>query len=572
MAEKKYIIDNPDLMAEWDWEKNKELGLEPSVITSGSKKNAWWKCAREHQWQATVHSRKDGVQGCPFCSNHRVLAGYNDLVTTHPKIAKEWHTTKNGELKPQDFSHGSGTKVWWICENGHEYLSAIMKRTAGRNCPYCKNSKISQKSSRPRKGSLFERNPELAKEWHPTKNGTLTPITIGAASIKKAWWLGICGHEWVATVGSRTNGNGCPFCDKEKHTSFPEQAVFFYIQKIFPDAISRYVENKNELDIYIPSIKLGIEYDGMRYHSEIQRQKEEKKDIFFDEKGISIIRIKENDEKDEHIFITNNVIYYSPIKRYRYLKDAILSLLELIANFCDKTLIEIDVNIVRDTPLILQSFLSLTKENSVMSKAILAEEWNYEKNGSLNPELLSLGSGKKVWWKCKQGHEWEAQIASRNLGRNCPYCSNQKVLAGYNDLASQKPELVKEWHPTKNGTLTPNSITVGTHKKVWWICAKGHEWQAAVYTRVKGSNCPHCSIRCGKGKKSYLSTENPTVAAEWHPTMNGDLTPSSITCGSHKKVWWRCSLGHEWEAVVKNRTIGGTGCPICYKNTKKHNI
>jgi glutaredoxin len=567
--EKKCLIDNPTLMAEWDWEKNNELGLDPRTLTLGSGKKAWWKCSKGHEWQAPVRSRIGGTQGCPFCSNHRVWVGYNDLATTHPEIAKEWHKTKNGELRPQDFSHGSGTKVWWVCENGHEYLSAIMKRTNGRGCPYCKNSKISQKSSRPRKGSLFEREPELAMEWHPTKNGTRTPMTIGAASISKVWWLGACGHEWIATVGSRTNGNGCPFCDKEKHTSFPEQAIFFYIQKIFPDAISRYVESKKELDIYIPSIRLGIEYDGIRYHSETQRQKEEEKDMFYHERGISIIRIKENKDQGDQILITDNIIYYSPIKKYRYLKNAILCLAELITSICGKPLNAIDVDIERDTPYILHLFLSLTKENSVLSNAILADEWNYEKNGSLKPELLPLGSGKKVWWKCKQGHEWEAQIVSRNFGRSCPYCSNQRVLIGYNDLSSQKPELVKEWHPTKNGDLTPQQITFGSTKKVWWQCNQGHEWYAVIASRSRGAGCPQCSTQRAKGEKRFLSEANPTIVAEWHPTKNGELTPSLITCGSKKRVWWQCSSGHEWEAVVKNRTIGGTGCPICYRNSKR---
>ena len=80
----------------------------------------------------------------------------------------------------------------------------------------------------------------------------------------------------------------------------------------------------------------------------------------------------------------------------------------------------------------------------------LAREWSYEKNNMILPEQVSVGSHKRVWWKCKQGHEWEAEIKSRVNGEGCPYCANKKVLEGYNDLQTFFPELVKEWNYDKN--------------------------------------------------------------------------------------------------------------------------
>ena len=117
-------------------------------------------------------------------------------------------------------------------------------------------------------------------------------------------------------------------------------------------------------------------------------------------------------------------------------------------------------------------------------------------NGDLTPNDVSAGSQKKVWWQCSKGHEWLAAVCYRNNGGGCPICSGKKVLAGYNDLATLNPELVKEWHPIKNGTLTPSDVTSGSSKKVWWLCEKGHEWDAIICNRSKKkSGCPFCNRR-----------------------------------------------------------------------------
>ena len=112
MAEKKYVIDNAELMAEWNWEKNNELGFDPKTLTLGNNKKAWWKCSKGHEWQATIASRNSG-SGCPYCSGNKVLKGENDLQTVNPTLAKEWNYEKNGDSKPENFTANSGQKVWW---------------------------------------------------------------------------------------------------------------------------------------------------------------------------------------------------------------------------------------------------------------------------------------------------------------------------------------------------------------------------------------------------------------------------------------------------------------------------
>ena len=99
MAEKKYVIDNAELMAEWNWEKNNELKLDPKTLTIGNNKKAWWKCSKGHEWQTSVVNRNKG-SGCPYCLGRYAIKGENDLKTVNPTLANEWNNEKNGSLKP----------------------------------------------------------------------------------------------------------------------------------------------------------------------------------------------------------------------------------------------------------------------------------------------------------------------------------------------------------------------------------------------------------------------------------------------------------------------------------------
>jgi hypothetical protein len=113
-------------------------------------------------------------------------------------------------------------------------------------------------------------------------------------------------------------------------------------------------------------------------------------------------------------------------------------------------------------------------------------------NGKLTPSDVTVSSGKTAWWKCEKGHEFQALISNRNKGSGCPYCAGHKPIVGETDLATKKPELALEWHPTKNDGLLPTDITASSGKKVWWLCKEGHEWEAAVYSRSCGNGCPLC--------------------------------------------------------------------------------
>lgn len=100
-------------------------------------------------------------------------------------------------------------------------------------------------------------------------------------------------------------------------------------------------------------------------------------------------------------------------------------------------------------------------------KDSLLLEWDREKNGEMTPGTVSYGSGRKAWWRCAEGHSWQAVINSRRNGSGCPVCVGRTVQTGNNDLMTELPELVRQWHPDKNLPLTPSQITRGSHIKVW---------------------------------------------------------------------------------------------------------
>jgi translation initiation factor IF-1 len=254
--EKKYLIDNPTLMAEWDWEKNNELGLDPKTLTFSSGKKAWWECSKGHEWQARIADRSKG-KGCPYCSGRKVIIGVSDLATINPKLASEWNYEKNGNLKPEDCTAKSDKKVWWKCSNGHEWMASISHRSNGTDCPYC-SGRFAIKGE----NDLTTINPTLAKEWNYDKNNGLTPEDVMPNSGQKVWWKCNKGHEWQATISNRNIGRGCPICSSERRTSLPEYAIAYYLTKYGVDVIHSYKEQGYELDIYIPSKKIAIEYDG----------------------------------------------------------------------------------------------------------------------------------------------------------------------------------------------------------------------------------------------------------------------------------------------------------------------
>lgn len=197
-------------------------------------------------------------------------------------------------------------------------------------------------------------------------------------------------------------------------------------------------------------------------------------------------------------------------------------------------------------------------------KPELASEWS-EKN-EIKPTEVSIGSHKKVIWKCKLGHEWIATVKSRTINKTgCPYCSHNKVLAGFNDLATLFPEVANEWSDKNEKKST--EVMAFANSEAWWKCRTcGYEWNTLISTRSGGSKCPYCSGYTLLKGFNDLETTHSHIAAEWSE-KNYPLNPCDVNEKSRRNVWWKCkTCGYEWKSVI-NARVKGTVCPVCADRT-----
>ena len=567
-------ITHPHLATQWHPTKNGEL--TPAQVVAGSNKKAWWICfnGSDHEWEAVIGSRARLGVGCPFCAGLKPSIT-NSLASLYPEIAAQWHPTKNGNLIPNQVVAGSNKKAWWKCPKSfdHEWEAQIGERANGRGCPFCARQKPSVTNSL---ASLY---PEIAKEWHPTKNGKLTPDQFVAGSHKKAWWKcpKSCDHEWEAVIKSRANGCGCPFCAGHK------PSVTNSLVSLHPEIVKEWHPTKNGTltpdKVVAGSEKKAWwkcpngsdhEWDASIRHRAV------------DGSGCPFCAGKKPS-------VTNSLtsLYPEIVKQWHPTKNGTLTPDQVVAgsnkkawwkcpNSPDHEWRAIIGNRARGVgcPFCVNQKPSLTNSLANLYPEI-TKQWHPTKNGTLTPDQVVTGSNKRAWWKCSKGsdHEWEAKIGERVKGNGCPFCRSLRPSIT-NSLASLYPEIATQWHPTKNGTLTPDRVVAGSENKASWKCpnSSDHEWKATIYSRINGTGCPFCA-----GKRpsitNSLASLYPEIAAQWHPTKNGTLTPDQVTTGSGKKVWWRCRIdpSHEWEVTVEHRTRG-RGCPACNLGWTVQNI
>lgn len=277
----------PELAKQWHPTKNGDLN--PDQVTKASKRKAWWMCpvAHDHVWEASIGSRARNGRGCPFCAGV-YASSTNSIAALYPDIAKEWHPTKNGDLKPSDVTKSSTQQVWWRCFEGHEYQHSVNQRTSRvKICPYCSGYRIGQGNS------FADKYPEIAAEFHPTLNGDYKPEQLAPNSKTKIWFICPRGHEYKTDLNNRTaGGTGCPIC-KTNSTSQQELRLFCELKYLFPDTKHRHKVRKVEFDVFVPSLNLGIEYDSNHWHRDKQKG-ERIKNAKAEQLGITLIRVRED--------------------------------------------------------------------------------------------------------------------------------------------------------------------------------------------------------------------------------------------------------------------------------------
>lgn len=403
--------------------KSDEIGFSTSKLVN-------WKCTKcGMEWSLSTNHMNRKKNPCSYCAHKKPSPFYN-IETEVPPLAKEWNYEKNLK-KPTEYLHTSHESVWWKCDKGHEWEAVIRDRVKsvkanikrGRPiCPYCNHEKISSTYN------LFTESPDIARQWNYRLNGSLTPLNVSPKSKERVWWT--CEydstHVWKSRISNRTALNrGCPKCAKNVKTSFPERALYYYLKLCFNDCELGKRFLKYSLDIFIPSHKIVIEYDGWYYHSDkASKEREKRKDMNLSQ--FEIIRIKETTEEINEFIYDMNTIKYHPLEGHENLDEIIKEVLKLIEK---KTNVKLnyDVDFKRDYRKIQEMYYHIRKSNSLaVKRPDLTKEWS--ENNTISPDNITLGSSYPAKWICpKCHHEYVATIPNRaNNNSNCPKCWEER--------------------------------------------------------------------------------------------------------------------------------------------------
>lgn len=470
----------PSIVAEWHPVHNG--ALTPADVTPHSMKKLWWRCAKGHDWSAAVYSRTAG-HGCPYCSG-RMPTPDKTLEVLRPDVAAEWDQEKNGNLLPSNVSCGSQRTAWWRCANGHSWKARINHRVNGSGCPYCSGRRATATQN------LATVHPNLVAEWHTTRNAGRSAKEFRPNSGKKAWWICNRGHEWEAVIQSRAKGHGCPFCTAQ--VSRLELRVFTELQCVFENVDHKARIFGLECDVLIHDFQCAVEIDGFYWHRR-SSARDKAKETALEEHGYRIWRLREKGLEtwgQYHVPFDNSM---SP----KGIVDKLLRRMRPFVTNDGKARISAYLKAaqLQGDSEFRRLFAALpgppTEESLAIKRPELASQWAVNKNSPLSPDNFSEFSHRKVWWRCKEGHVWRASIASRSLGNGCPYCAGQRATMK-TCLTETYPLVAREWHPDRNKPLTPEDVTKGSGKRVWWQCHQGHEWQAKIYNRTNGTACPEC--------------------------------------------------------------------------------
>lgn len=515
-------VTHPELAKEAD-------GWDPSEWVSDRLIKVSWVCPIRHRYLANIKDRKSG-SGCPTCARgkggRRVTPGVNDLATVFPQIAREadgWDPTL--------YLPGSNRKLDWVCKFGHRWSTTPSERCAGKGCPFCSGH-------RPIVGEtdLLTKFPEIAmqaKGWDPRN------VTPGSG--KKLDWICLKGHTWTATVHSRTSGTGCPYCsgrfpivgETDLLTLYPLLAAEAdgwdprtFTRNSGKKLAWRCVNNHRWISTIDHRQKSDCPYCSGRYPISGETDLQTK----FPE----IAAQADGWNPEEFLPKSNQIKPWRCPNGHKYLAA--------IATRTDSRSTGNGCPYCSGRKVISGETDLQTLDPSLASEAF---GWN--------PSEVSPGSQKKLKWKCSLGHIWEAYVYSRKAKTGCPFCANQRVLKGFNDLATTNPDLAVEamgWDPT--------TVTAGSSREnFFWKCHLGHTWKSNVKNRTKGQGCPTCHIGgFDPNAPSFLYFLSHN---DWEMLQIGITNKPEIRLGTHKKSGWVLvelrgpmdgHLTQQWETAI----------------------
>lgn len=496
----------PAIAAEWHPTRNGEL--TPEQVRVGSGKPAWWRCSRcGNEWQTAVNKRGRGGSGCHVCAvAHRATMRSTpkpgrSFADTFPQAAAEWHPTLNGELTAFDVRPASQKRVWWLCTAGHTWCVSPANRQRGEQCPDCDEARRAIAKATPKPGrSLADLHPEIAAEWHPTLNAPVTAAEVNPGARKKRWWqCAASGHVWAAPPYKRVDrGDGCPQCStigvsaRQLRLAYELAAAGLNVVHGHPP-IPVPQRRPVRADIVVPDSHLVIEYDGVRFHAELDRR-DRTQTAALNAAGWTVLRVREVPLPG----IGGHEVFVTPTEPVKSVAVKVLRALEKMgyrAKRLDDYIIDprLWANAEANTAIHRHRMVSLATEFPT-----IAAELHPLENHGITADRIHPGSHTKFVWLCSVcSHQWATTVQVRTSGSGCPKCGYRTVArklalprAG-ESFADLFPESALEWHPTRNGELTPDQLRPASNARAWWQCERGHEWQAVVSTRRK-SRCGEC--------------------------------------------------------------------------------
>ena len=461
----------------------KNPNIEPLEKYKGSKVSIMCRCrVCGHEWPARPANLLSG-KGCKPCAIRRNAARQ---TKPHETFVAEV-AIKNPDVEVLGKYIKSDEKILFRCRKCHfEWPATPDTILQGHGCHWCGGSM--RKDNDTFLAQLAKINPmiEPLEPYVNARDKILCRCTH-------------CKHEWPIAPDKLLQGNGCRNCDKRNKTSFPEQAIYFYLRKIYPDALDRYClpSSKTEIDIFIPSIKVGVEYDGVYWHKS-KADQEAQKYQKCQEHGITLYRVRESTKVIDGI-ADAIIIRHKP---YNF-NSLDLALAELFGMMD----VQVSVNTLEDSASIREQFYTELASNSLAALyPEVAKEWHTEKNGTITPSMVSYGSNVPYWWKCSIcQREWPAAVADRTVGgKGCSKCAKAKLAKQF----KKKHEVFVEQLKAVNPNLEPLEECKRTHDNIMIRCKVcGHEWPAAPANLLRGRDCPICSRKRGNAKMSATKRE-----------------------------------------------------------------
>jgi hypothetical protein len=494
----------PELAAEWHATLNGDL--TPFDVVPGSAKKVTWRCSKcEYVWETVVYSRGNLGRGCRECGIARraVLRATpkpgQSFADLYPDVAAEWHPTLNDDLKPTDVKPGTRKRVWWQCSEGHEWQVAPHDRVRGEQCPVCGERQRHITKSTPKPGrSLADLFPDVAAEWHPTSNAPLTATDINPGSKKLRWWkCRTCGHVWMTTPDKRTlRGDGCRECSpigvsaRQIRLEYELAATGLPVAQNYPP-IPVHSRRPVRADIVVPDLRLIVEYDGVRFRADLDRQ-DRAQTAALESVGWTVLRVREQPLHGlggHELFVAPR----EPIKSVAVKVRRVLERMGYVAERMSEYMRDPHPWAEAAAKKAIHKYRTISLASEFPS---VAKELDPGKNDGVRPDQVHPRSQTKFLWTCSDcSHEWRASVITRTWGgHGCPPCAYRRVHLPRpgESFADLFPEVAKEWHPTRNGEMTPNQVRAGSGKTVWWQCARGHEWEAKVGYRRKYGRCREC--------------------------------------------------------------------------------